>query len=156
MAMTQCVDADSADQIDEPVPVDVLDHRPLRALDRDAAGERKPLQSRSKMALLVRNHLARLRPRNLGLNVRCFQGHPMPSQKPERPVRFQTPPSRARARSSTTRHRTGKAKAHRGGAEDAESSRSLDLTKTKNLRALRASAVRLKPYSADNDEGLFA
>ena len=73
--MAETVDADPADQIDVSVAVDVLDHRPLRALDGDAGGEREALKAGCKVPLLVLHQAARSRSGNFRLDVRGFERH---------------------------------------------------------------------------------
>src|SRR2546430_10489144 len=70
MAMPERVRADAADQVDEPVPVGVLDDRSQSPLDRDSAGEREALQPRREMLLFFRDDRLALRPGDRGFDVR--------------------------------------------------------------------------------------
>src|SRR5438105_10091397 len=78
MAMAEAVDADPADEVDVAVAVDVFDHRSLRALDRDAGAERKPLQPRREMTLLVLHQFARAGPGNFRPDMSGLQRHSLP------------------------------------------------------------------------------
>src|SRR2546421_10552578 len=70
MAMPERVRANAADQVDEPVPVGVLDDRSQSPLDRDSAAEREALQPRREMLLFFRDDRLALRPGDRGFDVR--------------------------------------------------------------------------------------
>ena len=99
VAMAERIDADAADQIDVAVPVDVLDHRALGPLDRDAAHQRETLQTGREVLLLPLSDLAALRARDLRLDVgRGELQAALSGRKPFAGLRFWTLVGRARAR----------------------------------------------------------
>ena len=98
MAVPQRVHPDAADQVDVPVPVHVLDHRSLRALDGDAAHQCESLQPRREVLLLLAHELPALGPGNLRLDVGRGELHAdLSCRKPLRRLRFPTFIGNARA-----------------------------------------------------------
>src|SRR4051812_48330776 len=69
MAMSERIRADAADQVDEAVPVGVLDDGPFRPLDRDAARQGEALQAGCEVLLLLRDDRLAARTGNRGFDV---------------------------------------------------------------------------------------
>src|SRR3954471_12034081 len=69
MAMSERIRPDPADQVDEAVPVCVLDDGPFRPLDGDAARQGEPLQAGCEMLLLLRDDRLTARAGNGGFDV---------------------------------------------------------------------------------------